>query len=93
MVVYRSYGVPMPQIQSGTRNKGVVAGTISFPSAFGGTPEIILSNLGGTTALGRAQPLRVVSRFSGSFTYRASGSGGTIGWVAMRHPDGWRRAP
>ena len=71
-------------IQTGTRAGGAGgAGTISFPTSYSGTPHVQLQRLAGSRSFGRAFPVSVISRYSGSFTYRVSGSGGTLSWMAV----------
>lgn len=71
-------------IQTGTHAMGGKAGTVSFPMKFAGTPTVMLTetarrwpSVGSLPA-----PLLVVSRYSGSFTYRGTYTGGTFQWLA-----------
>ena len=70
-------------LQSGTHAMAGYAGTVSFPIKFAGTPTVVVSVLEGSSVFGRAAPLKTPSRFSGSFTYKGSGRGGTFTWMAQ----------
>lgn len=69
----------------GTHGMGAASGygTITFPGAkFTGTPVVMLTPLAGSSAFGRTIHLGVRTRWSGSFSYRGSPSGGTFSWLA-----------
>jgi len=71
--------------QAGTKGAGAPCrGTISFRKAFAGTPVVILQKIAGSSIWGRTQNLDVISRYSGSFTYKGSPTavGGTFAWLA-----------
>ena len=70
----------------GTHAMGAASGygTVTFPGAkFTGTPTVIVTPLAGSTAFGRTVQLGVRTRWSGSFSYRGSPSGGTFNWLAV----------
>ena len=78
----------LQKIDHGTHALGGKAGTITFRhGVFVGTPLVILQPLGGfqRPAYPGTVPfaLQVRSRYSGSFTYFGTPSGGTFQWVAI----------
>ena len=87
----RTGGISLRSLQKvdyGTHGLGGKAGTVTFKhGAFLGTPMIFLQPLAGfqrtgypgTTPFG----LQVRSRYSGSFTYFGTPSGGTFQWMAI----------
>ena len=72
-------------IQAGTR-VGAYAGTVTFPRSFVGTPAVVLTPIGRGQFLsggGTVRPVRIVSRYSGSFTFAGSPRPGTMQWLAI----------
>ena len=98
-MVSQRYGAPLYQFQAGTKASGGQKGTVSFKYPFSGTPTVLTSVLGGSSSFGRVRGVHVQNIFSGSFTWGgglglgATGSGGTLSWMAMRVMDRWPRKP
>ena len=67
------------EIQSGTRAMGVQAGTVSYTKRFAGTPSLAVQLMQGSS---RIRNIKTPSLYSGSFTYRFIGSGGTLSYIA-----------
>jgi hypothetical protein len=62
---------------------GKRAGTITYGRAFSGTPTTILEVIRGTGVGFRSLPLSVISRYSGSFTWKGSPTTpGTFAYMA-----------
>lgn len=69
-------------IQSGTHAMAGYAGTISFHRKFSGTPIINTTVVAGSPGR-NSGGVRVISRYSGSFTYYGSQRRGTFNWLAF----------
>ena len=74
-------------IQTGTRVGGLGAqlaggGTVVYPTGFAGTPTVMLTPLTGSSNFGKHIAPRVLTRTSANFSYRVTGSGGTLSWLA-----------
>lgn len=96
-MVYQRYSELGIIMQQGTRALGAnvgfggKTGTVSFPTRFPGTPQVLLSIMAGSSSLGRSETLRAVRAVSGSFQWRTTGSAGTVAWSAWMHLDRWPR--